>query len=110
MNNISSRETVLDKIHLSIIRNIWLQRFTVFNRLMLAAAFLPSGFTKAVGNRFTVLPVTNPVGYFFDALYQTGFYYNFIGLAQLFAALLLLFPRTGTLGARAQGTWPCPQR
>jgi hypothetical protein len=91
--------TTLDEIHLKLIRSIWLQRFTVFNRLMLAAAFLPSGFTKAVGNRFTMLPVTDPVGYFFDALYQTGFYYNFIGIVQLLAAVLLLFPRTATLGA-----------
>lgn len=91
--------TILDEIHLKIVRNIWLQRFTVFNRLMLAAAFTPSGFTKLIGARFTQLPVSNPVGYFFDALYQTGFYYNFIGFVQLFAALLLLFPRTATLGA-----------
>jgi glucan phosphoethanolaminetransferase (alkaline phosphatase superfamily) len=94
-----SISTILDEIHLKVIRNIWLQRFTVFNRLMLAAAFTPSGLTKALGNRFTSLPVSNPVGYFFDALYQTGFYYNFIGIAQLLAALLLLFPRTATLGA-----------
>src|ERR1700755_400957 len=91
--------TILDEIHAKVIRNIWLQRFTVFNRLMLACAFLPSGFTKLVGNRFTTLPVSDPVGYFFDALYQTGFYYNFIGAAQLLAALLLLIPRTATLGA-----------
>jgi uncharacterized membrane protein YphA (DoxX/SURF4 family) len=91
--------TLLDEIHLKVTRNIWLQRFTVFNRLTLAAAFLPSGFTKLMGERFTMLPVSNPVGYFFDALYQTGFYYNFIGFMQLFAALLLLFPRTATLGA-----------
>jgi hypothetical protein len=99
MSVTSSLGTILDEIHLKVIRNKWLQRFTVFNRLMLAAAFLPSGLTKALGSRFTMLPVSNPVGYFFDALYHTGFYYNFLGVVQLLAALLLLFPRTATLGA-----------
>jgi hypothetical protein len=94
-----SISSTFDEIHSKVIRSIWLQRFTVFNRLVLAGAFLPSGFTKATGARFTMLPVTDPVGYFFDALYQTGFYYNFIGIAQLLAAVLLLFPRTATLGA-----------
>jgi hypothetical protein len=94
-----SIETILDEIHLKVVRSIWLQRFTVFNRLLLAAAFTPSGFTKLTGERFTQLPVSNPVGYFFDALYQTGFYYNFIGFAQLLAVVLILFPRTATLGA-----------
>ena len=41
----------------------------------------------------------SPIGYFFEALYQTGFYWRFIGMAQLVAALLLLIPRTATLGA-----------
>ncbi|HEY0659346.1 MAG TPA: hypothetical protein VGD05_12765, partial [Pyrinomonadaceae bacterium] len=50
---------------------------------------------------FTVLPESNPVGYYFNALYQTGFYYEFLGWAQLTASLLLLFPRTAHLGALA---------
>ena len=35
----------------------------------------------------------------FEAMYRTGFYWNFLGIAQLTAAVLLLFPRTATLGA-----------
>jgi len=48
---------------------------------------------------FTVLPDSNPVGHYFNTLYQTGFYYQFLGWAQLTAAVLLLFPRTAHLGA-----------
>lgn len=73
--------------------------FTWMTRALLALGFLPSGLTKVLGNRFTQLGVDNPVGFFFEALYLSGFYWNFIGAAQLAAALLLLIPRTATLGA-----------
>ncbi|HJR06022.1 MAG TPA: hypothetical protein VJ842_01900 [Pyrinomonadaceae bacterium] len=73
--------------------------FTVCTRILLALGFLPSGLTKVVGNRFTVLGLDNPVGFFFEAMYRTGFYWRFLGLCQLAAALLLVIPRTATLGA-----------
>ena len=92
-------ENTLDNLHARVVRNQWLQRFTVFNRIVLAIAFLPSGLKKILGQPFTVLPVSHPVGYFFDALHQTGGWYEFIGWAQVCAAVLLLFPRTATLGA-----------
>jgi hypothetical protein len=62
-------------------------------------AFLPTGLVKATGQRFTVLPVDNPVGFFFEALYQTGPFWIFIGFVQVLAAIMLLLPRTATLGA-----------
>lgn len=62
-------------------------------------AFLPTGLVKATGQRFTTLPVETPVGFFFEAMYQTGPYWRFIGLTQIAAAVLLLIPRTVTLGA-----------
>lgn len=77
----------------------WLGRFTLMNRLLLAMAFIPTGLVKLTGQRFTTLPVSNPVGFFFEAMYQTGAYWVFIGLAQVAAGLLLLFPATATLGA-----------
>ncbi len=46
-----------------------------------------------------MLPDSNPVGHYFNALYQTGFYYEFIGWSQLLAAILLLIPRTSHIGA-----------
>jgi hypothetical protein len=75
--------------------------FTITVRLLLAFAFIPSGLVKLLGHRFTALGPESPVGYFFDALYQTGFYYRFIGGAQLLVAMLLLVPATATLGALA---------
>jgi uncharacterized membrane protein YphA (DoxX/SURF4 family) len=76
-----------------------LRWFTVTTRLLLALGFTPSGLTKLLGNRFTILGPETPVGFFFEALYRSGFYWNFIGACQLMAALLLLIPRTATLGA-----------
>ena len=52
-----------------------------------------------MGERFTALPANHPLGHYFDALFQTGYYYTFIGVAQLVIALLLLIPRTALLGA-----------
>lgn len=77
----------------------FLRIFTVFTRVMLAIGFTPSGLTKVLGNRFTLLGIETPVGFFFEAMYRTGFYWRFIGICQLTAALLLLIPRTATLGA-----------
>ena len=73
--------------------------FTWGTRVLLAIGFMPSGLTKLLGNRFTTIPVENPIGFFFEAMYQTGFYWNFLGAMQLTAALLLLIPKTTFLGA-----------
>lgn len=73
--------------------------FTWFTRILLAIGFTPSGLKKLLGQRFTSLGLDSPVGFFFEALYQTGWYWNFLGAAQLFAALLLLIPRTAYAGA-----------
>ena len=77
----------------------WLARFTLANRLLLAMAFLPTGLVKLTGQRFTILPLDNPVGFFFEAMYRTGPYWIFIGFMQVLAAVLLLLPATATLGA-----------
>jgi len=77
----------------------WLGRFTLMNRLLLAMAFFPTGMVKLLGRRFTQLPVDNPVGFFFEAMYQTGGFWYFIGFMQVFAAVCLLIPATTTLGA-----------
>jgi uncharacterized membrane protein YphA (DoxX/SURF4 family) len=94
-----SFETTLDQWHASARAQRWLSAFAWFNRVALALAFLPSGLTKVLGNRFTVLGLDNPVGFFFEAMYRTGIYWRFIGVMQLTAALLLLIPRTQALGA-----------
>lgn len=80
-------------------RSKWIRYFAVFCRIMLAAGFIPAGIVKVTGERFTGLPSNNPLGHYFDALFLTRYYYTFIGVGQLTAALLLLIPRTALLGA-----------
>lgn len=43
--------------------------------------------------------IKNPMGNYLEAIYHTGFYYTFVGVMQVTAAILLLIPRTATLGA-----------
>lgn len=92
-------ENILDAIHASITHRWYLQLFTAFTRILLAVGFIPPSYTKIINQPFTVLPDSNPVGHYFNALYQTGFYYQFIGWSQMIAAVLLLFPRTAHWGA-----------
>ncbi|MEP7259449.1 MAG: hypothetical protein ABI687_13700 [Flavitalea sp.] len=77
----------------------WFKQFAVFCRIALAAGFIPSGYIKIMGERFTGLSSNNPLGHYFDALQLTGYYYSFIGIAQIITAILLLIPRTSLLGA-----------
>jgi len=78
----------------------WFKGFAVFCRIALAASFIPTGYVKIMGERFAAgLPSNNPLGHYFDALYLTGYYYTFIGVAQIITAVLLLIPRTSLLGA-----------
>lgn len=89
----------LERVHGELKRNRWLRRFAIFCRLALALGFIPASLVKMSGQRFTALPANHPLGHYFDALLLTGFYYTFIGAAQMMAALLLLIPRTALLGA-----------
>ena len=90
---------MLDRLHARIVRSRRLQRFTAFTRVLLAVGFIPPGWTKVTGTPFTTLPTSSPVGYFFDAFFQAQAFYVFVGVAQVTAGLLLLWPRTATLGA-----------
>lgn len=72
--------------------------FTTFTRLALVAGFLPAGYVKIIGERFTDLHNNQPMGHYLEALYHTGYYYTFVGYAQILAALLLLFRSTVVLG------------
>lgn len=68
-------------------------------RYLVGFAFFPSGLIKMTGERFTRISVDDPIGYFFEALYRSGFYWNFLGTAQVLAGLLLVTQRFATLGA-----------
>jgi len=91
--------TLLDRALLWIRSCAFCYRFTVFTRVLLAAGFIPTGMVKLMGGRFTLLGSDNPIAVFFEALYQTGLYWRFLGLGQVVAGLLLLFPRLAHLGA-----------
>ena len=94
-----SLELKLDSLHSRATSNPWLQFFTAVTRVLLALAFIPYGLTKILGQPFTTLHVTTPVGLFFAGFFQAQGYYRFVGAAQWLAAALLLFTPTSTLGA-----------
>jgi hypothetical protein len=89
----------LDRLHARVVEIPVLILFAAVVRVLLALAFAPSGWVKLVGHRFTTLPVTTPVGFFFEGFFQASGYYRFVGAMQLLAAVLLLFPATAPLGA-----------
>jgi len=92
--------TFLDRLHAKAKQNFWLWLFSIFNRLALAAGFIPAGIVKIVNERFASgLHENHPMGHYLVALHVTGFYYTFIGVLQVLAAIMLLIPRTVTLGA-----------
>lgn len=92
-------EHTLDDIHVSVTRRWWMQIFAAFTRVLLAVGFIPPSYKKIIHEPFTSLLDSNPVGHYFNALLQTGFYYEFLGWGQMIAAILLLIPRTSHLGA-----------
>lgn len=94
-----SLAATLDRLHCQATHNRWLRYFAVFNRVALAAGFIPSGYVKIMGERFTNLSNNHPMGHYLEALSHTGYYYTCIGIAQVTAAILLLIPRTAVLGA-----------
>ena len=90
---------VIDDLFVRIRSTGFFLRFTLFTRILLAAGFIPTGIVKLLGQRFTTMPNTTPSGAFFEALYQTGLFWNFVGAVQVVAGVLLLTPRHAHLGA-----------
>lgn len=82
----------------SIRTNYTLTIFVWLTRYLLAFAFIPSGMKKLLGERFTSIGIDNPIGFFFEALYRSGMYWNFLGWSQLITALLMMTQRFSTLG------------
>jgi len=89
----------LDELHARVKSNKWMFYFWIFCRFSLAAGFVLAGYVKVIGERFTNLSNNQPMGHYLEALHHTGFYYTSIGVAQMLAAILLLFNRTALLGA-----------
>lgn len=96
LNNLTN----FDKLYLRARHNRWYWYFSVFCRLILAYAFIVAGIVKVFDERFASgLSEIHPMGAYLTALHHTGYYYPFIGAAQILAAILLLIPRTVILGA-----------
>lgn len=95
--NISS---TFDRLHSQAKSNVWLWLFSIFCRVTLAFGFFAAGMVKIVGERFASgLHENHPMGHYLVALHLTGYYYTFVGIAQIAAAIFLIIPRTVTLGA-----------
>jgi uncharacterized membrane protein YphA (DoxX/SURF4 family) len=95
-----SISSALDRLHRQAKQNGWLWLFSIFCRFALALGFIPAAIVKLMDERFASgLSANHPMGHYLEALHLTGYYYTFIGVAQIAAAIMLLIPRTVTLGA-----------
>ena len=79
------------------------QIFIIYTRYLSGGAFVFSSIIKIKGKRFTTNSQEDaPLGsamHFFETLFQTGFYWQFIGWAQVLAGFLLMTQRYAKLGA-----------
>ncbi|MCB0649087.1 MAG: hypothetical protein KDC49_20595 [Saprospiraceae bacterium] len=79
------------------------QVFTILLRYLLGTAFVWASILKIKGMRFEPQSGENaPMGslsHLLEAMYRTGFYWDFIGWGQLMAGLLIMSQIFSTLGA-----------
>ena len=79
------------------------QLFVLYVRYFIGGAFVFASLIKIKGRRFTTASgESNPIDtawHFFETLYQSGLYWQFIGLSQLLAGMLLMTQRYSKLGA-----------
>lgn len=75
-------------------RNHWFFMLLYYGaRYGLGLGFVLSGARKFPGVRFTTLGIDNPVGLFFEAMFQMPIYWNFIGYYQIICGVLMFIPR-----------------
>ncbi|RZK16374.1 MAG: hypothetical protein EOO56_20075 [Hymenobacter sp.] len=84
-------------------QRLLVQLFIIYLRYLIGGAFVFASLIKIKGHRFTSedgsgAPVHSAV-HFFETLYQSGIYWQFIGVGQLVAGLLLMSQRQSRLGA-----------
>lgn len=90
----------LEEFYIKIKRNRWYWILSIVCRVLLAYAFIVAGMVKILGERFAGgLSELHPMGAYLEALHHTGYYYTFIGYAQVLAGVFLLIPATVLLGA-----------
>lgn len=83
----------------SLKQQLLVKLFVIYLRYLIGFAFVFASIVKIRGERFTSISPSQPVGYFFEAMYQSGFYWNFLGWAQLISGALLMSQRFSTVGA-----------
>lgn len=83
--------------------NFWLQILVIYTRYLIGGAFVFASLIKIKGARFTTESgLDSPIDsawHFFETLFQSGIYWNFIGMAQLLAGMLLMTQKYAKLGA-----------
>jgi hypothetical protein len=84
-------------------QKIWLQVAVIYTRYLIGGAFVFASLVKIKGQRFTSVPGAgspfHSPQHFFETMYQSGLYWQFLGVAQLVAGLLLMTQRYALLGA-----------
>jgi hypothetical protein len=82
-------------------QSLLVQLAVIYTRYLIGGAFVFASLIKIKGHRFTQIPDDggHSVGHFFEMMYQSGLYWQFLGWAQLVAGLLLLTQRFALLGA-----------
>ena len=95
----------MEKFIFRIKRITIFQLFTIFLRYLLGTAFVWASILKIKGIRFTPTsgenePI-NSLSHLLESMYQSGFYWHFIGWGQLIAGFLLMSHIFSTVGAIA---------
>lgn len=88
-------ENLLTRIKSKLFFNL----FTIALRFLIGGAFLFASLPKITGDRFTQISTENPVGAFFECIYNLPAYWQFLGWTQAIAGLLLITHRFALLGA-----------
>jgi hypothetical protein len=87
----------------NIKQKIWANIFIIYTRYLIGGAFVFASVIKIKGHRFTTNSGENePIHsafHYFETMYQSGIYWQFIGLGQLMAGALLMTQRYAKLGA-----------
>ncbi len=89
----------MEKLLTPLKQSKFMKLMVIYTRYLLGYAFIHGSIPKIMNERFTTIPIDNPVGFFFEGMYQSGYYWQFLGWAQLISGLLLVFQRFSTLGA-----------
>jgi hypothetical protein len=87
----------------SLKQKVWINIIIIYTRYLIGGAFVFASLIKLKGLRFTSesgadAPI-NSAFHFFETMYQSGLYWQFIGLGQLLAGALLITQRYAKLGA-----------